>query len=197
VSGNVRPFLLSLFLLGSSAFAFAAPGELTAVERHCGPPGAESKETSPVTNQLQRTLIYNNALYLHFEPVAGGWTFTTAWNGHLPMTRGELEKRLPCFRNAMADAANDAATKAINPTIAAQTASQPANDAAFGIPHLWLIVALVITLLIFLILPSARQRRLNREARKPVERVYRKPDMVEYTSSTSVPIAKPIERDLE
>jgi len=185
-------WLFSLLLLASCTSAFAAPGELEAVVRHCGPPGAESKETSPVNGQLERTLIYRNVLLLHFQPVTGGWTFTTAWNNHLPMSRQELENRLPCFRNAMQEAATTP-NAAIDPTIAGQTASQSSNDATFGIPHFALIVFLVVTLLVFILLPSARQRKLAHEAKKPIERVYRKPDLEEYTPSTPPPA--PLNRD--
>jgi hypothetical protein len=198
VSGPVRAFILSLSLLASFSVALAEAGDLDAVEQHCGAPGAESKEISPVTNQLERTLIYNNALYLHFEPVGGGWSFTTAWNGHLPMSRAKLEERLPCFRNALTESTTaSAGVPSTDPSIAAQTNHLAANDFAFGIPHFGLIVLLVITLIVFLILPSARQRRLKREQSKPVEHIYRQPNLDEYTSSTSVPIARPIERKLE
>ena len=188
--------ILSLItLLASSVSAFAAPGELNAVVRHCGPPGAESKETSPVNGQLERTLIYNKVLYLHFEPVAGGWAFTTAWNNHLPMTRNELEGRLPCFRSAMQEAAASAPA-AIDPTIASQTTVQQAsNDTTFGIPHFALIVLLLITLLVFILLPSARQRKLAREAKKPIDRVYRAPNLDEHIDP--LPAPRPLNRDLD
>jgi hypothetical protein len=199
LTGRICRFLLALTLLGSSTSAFAVAGELTAVEHHCGPPSAESKETSEVTNQLERTLIYNyngNSLYLHFRPVAGGWSFTTAWNGHLPMSRQELENRLPCFRNAMQEAAAAApATTTVDPTISGQSLSHAVTDNTFGIPHFALIVLLVITLLVLLLLPSARQRQLARQARKPVEHVYRKPNLDEYESSTHR--AAPLSRDLD
>jgi hypothetical protein len=190
---HFRVFCLTLVLVGASSYAFAAPGDLTAVERHCGPPGAESKETSQVTNQLERTLIYNNTLYLHFQPVTRGWSFTTAWNGHLPMTRNELEGRLPCFQNAMKEAENAAkGISAVDPTIARQTAPL-ATEGTFGIPLLWLIVALVITLLIFIALPSSRQRHAARRARKPLKHIYRKPNLDEYIP----PSDPPVNRDLD
>ena len=196
LTGRFRDFLLFLALFGSSVAAFAVPGELAAVERRCGPPSAESKGISEVTNQLERTLIYYDSVYLHFQPVAGGWSFTTAWNGHLPMTRREVESRMPCFRVAMQDAASGAPVAAdIDPTIASQTINRPATNTSFGIPHLWLIVALVVTLLVFLIWPSARQRRLQREAKKPVDKIYRKPNLDEYSSAA--PPVEPIKRDLD
>jgi len=185
--------LLLITLPASSVSAFATPGELDAVVRHCGPPGAESKETSPVNGQLQRTLIYNKVLYLHFEPVAGGWGFTTAWNNHLPMTRNEVEGRLPCFRDAMKDAASTATT--MDPTIAVQSAPDSSNEGAFGIPHFGLIVFLVITLLVFIVVPSARQRRLARQNRKPVEHIYRKPNLDEHIDLPPPP--RPPDRDLD
>jgi len=160
--------------------------------RHCGPPGAESKETSQVDGQLRRTLIYNKVLLLHFEPVAGGWAFTTAWNNHLPMTRNELEGRLPCFHSAMQEAAASAPAT-IDPTIASQTPQQVSNDTTFGIPHFALIVLLFITLLVFILLPSARQRKLAREAKKPIKRIYRTPNLDEHVDPP--PPFRPLNRD--
>jgi len=183
--------LLSLALLVSSVIAFASTSELDAVERHCGPPGAESHETSPINGQLERTLIYNNVLLLHFAPAAGGWSFTTAWNKHLPMTRTEVENRMPCFRDAMQEAATSPST--VDPTIARQTNPQVFNNATFGIPHFTLIVVLTVTLLVFLILPSARQRKLEREKRKPVEHLYHKPNMDEYIPPPAPTV--PLNRD--
>jgi len=192
---RLQTFLLSLILLGSSITAFAAPGELDAVIQRCGQPGAESRETSPVTNQLERTLIYNGKTYLHFEPVAGGWAFTTAWNGHLPMNRSEIENRMPCFRQAMQDASKAAPNApTVDPSIANQRVQTANNDATFGIPHFALIVFLVVTLIVFLLLPSASQRQMAHERAKPVEHVYRKPNLDEYVS-TETP--KPLDRELD
>jgi hypothetical protein len=191
---NITAFLFVLVLFGSSVSAFAAPGELDAVVRRCGVPGAEDKRVSQTTNQIERTLIYRGVLYLHFEPVPGGWGFVSAWDNHLPMSRAELEHRLPCFRDAMQDAAKQTpAQTGVDPSIAAQTAQQPINDVTFGIPHFALIVLLAITLLVLLLLPSARQRKLAREARKPVEHVYRKPNLDEYIP----PPVQPTRHDLE
>ena len=190
---QIYRFLVLLTLLAGSVSAFAATSELDAVVRHCGPPGAESNENSPINGQLQRTLIYRGVLYLHFEPAPGGWGFTTAWNNHLPMTRAELEHRLPCFNNAMQDA--DSTASSVDPTIASQTAVNATNDATFGIPHFGLIVFLTVTLLVFLILPSARQRQLEREKSKPVEHIYRKPNMDEYILPPPRPA--PITRNLD
>jgi hypothetical protein len=193
VKTQIGRFLLLLALLASSVSAFADTSELDAVERHCGAPGAESKETSNTNGQLQRTLIYKGVLYLHFEPAPGGWGFTTAWNNHLPMTRAELERRLPCFRNAMQEA--DSTASSVDPTIASQTAANATNDATFGIPHFALIVFLTVTLLVFLILPSARQRQLEREKSKPIEHIYRKPNMEEYILPPTPPV--PITRNFD
>ena len=193
-------FLLSLILLASSVPAFAAPGELDAVIKRCGIPGGESKEISQVTNQLERTLIYNGNSYLHFEPVAGGWAFTSAWNGHLPMSRKEVENRMPCFHQAMQDAANAAPNASgIDPAIAQQSINPTANDATFGIPHFALIVFLVITLIVFLLLPSARQRQVAHEQAKPIERVYRQPNLDEYTSAPIAPqpLAHEVDREID
>ena len=194
---RLQTFLLSLILLGSSIPAFAAPGELDAVIQRCGQPGAESKETSQASDQLERTLIYNNGkTLLHFQPVAGGWVFTTAWNGHLPMTRNEIEKRMPCFRQAMEDAAKAAPNAApVDPSIANQRVQTVNNDATFGIPHFALIVFLVVTIIVFLLLPSARQRQLERQKSKPVEHVYRKPNLDEYTSTPAPP--EPLDHEID
>jgi hypothetical protein len=192
--------LLRLFLtlaaLTATLPALALPGELTAVERHCGNPQAESRETSQVTNHLQRTLIYNDLL-LHFEPMEQGWSFTTAWHGHFPMTRGELESKLPCFRDAMNEVAANAPANTLvpaDPAIAQQTAGQPI-DSSFGIPHLWLIAILVVTLILFIFIPSARQRKLRAAAatNAEAERVYRQPDV---ENAVAPPPAKHIDPDL-
>jgi hypothetical protein len=193
---RLQVFFLSLILLGSSASAFAAPGELNSVVLHCGPPGAESRETSQITGEQQRTLIYDNSLYLHFQPVATGWSFTTAWKGHLPMTRGEIENHMPCFRQAMQEAAAAVPVEpGIDPALAAQSVPPRNNNNSFGVPHLPLIVFLIITLLVFLIVPSARARRLARQQTKPVEHIYRKPNLEEYVSPTLPP--RPLDRDLD
>ena len=84
-------------------------------------------------------------------------------------------------RQAMEDAAKAAPNAAaVDPSIANQRVQTVNNDATFGIPHFALIVFLVVTLIVFLILPSARQRRLAREQAKPIEHVYRKPNLDEY-----------------
>jgi hypothetical protein len=152
--------LFSLLLAASPAFAL--PGDLDAVEQHCGQPRAESQEISQVTNQPERTLFYPNDVVLHFEAVLGGWTFTSGWHGNLPLSREDLQKRLPCFRNAMAQlsAQETASQPAIDPTIAAELSAhnEVAGSAPYGIPHFWLILLLCVLFFIGLLLPDPRSR---------------------------------------
>jgi len=177
-----KPLFLFL-LLGAcmpSAFPqqpqYGSPGEMDAVIRLCGNPRGISKGISPVTNTLQRNLMYSDTLILHFQPVKGGWGFTTGWDGHLPVTRQQLEARMPCFRQAMTEAAAAPAPKSnVDPTIADQTAAPAFNNANFGIPHLYLILVLVGIVLLFVLIPTAKQRRRRRLELE--ERNYRKPDV--------------------
>jgi hypothetical protein len=83
----------------------------------------------------------------------------------------------------------------IDPALAAQSVPPRNNNNSFGVPHLPLIVFLIITLLVFLIVPSARARRLARQQTKPVEHIYRKPNLEEYVSPTLPP--RPLDRDLD
>ena len=171
--GPFRWILIACLAVLTPFSAFALPGEAAAVIRHCGEPHAERFATSEVTNKPQRDLIYN-AVILHFEPLEGGWSFTTAWKGHFPMTRGELEKSLPCFRAAMQEVAA-APQPVIDPTIAGQTlATAPMSASTFGIPHLWLIVVLVVATLIIVLLPRRRKEPVNRIVEN---RPYRKPSL--------------------
>jgi hypothetical protein len=165
------PACLLVFALAPRAWA--VPGEAAAVLRECGPPSADQQVISPVTSQLERDLTYsNNDLILHFQPINGAWSFTTAWWGHLPATRNEVEKQFPCFRKAMEDAAN-APEPAIDPTLSAQSSAQEIDPRSFGIQHLWLIVVLVISLLAVAFWPSRRMRG----SAGPVQRGFRKPDL--------------------
>jgi hypothetical protein len=135
--------------------AFALPGEAVAVIAHCGQPTTESQEVSPVTGLTQRDLTYNNVI-LHFESMEGGWSFTTAWKGHLPVSRTKLETEMPCFRDAMHEVAARP-TKTPDPTIAADH-SVPQVGIHFGPVFLWLIFGLAVILVVFLALPTTRRR---------------------------------------
>jgi hypothetical protein len=148
--------------------AFALPGEATAVIAHCGQPTADSQGYSPVTGLAQRDLIYSGTI-LHFEPMENGWSFTTAWKGHLPVSRKKLETEMPCFRDAIQDVSAHPAQIA-DPTITAdKTVQQPGIH--FGTGFLWLIFFLAVILVIFVALPSTRRRVGRRvpvmERRKP------------------------------
>ena len=167
-----RMFLLAILVL-SALPAAALPGELDAVIRRCGTPHAQNYTTSQVTGRPQRDLIYSDSLLLHFEPEEGGWSFTTAWSGHFPVTRSSLETRLPCFRDALAEVAAKPAVT-IDPTIATQTNSPaPVSQTNFGIDHLWLIAVLVVITGVLLLIP--RRARKGDVASIPDVRRYRKP----------------------
>lgn len=179
--------IVAATLVFSTLPALAVPGEASAVIQRCGTPLADTQGISPVSNTHQRNLTYPNDLILHFEPLLGGWSFTTAWHSHLPMTRSELEEKLPCFREAMADAAA-APQPEMDPTIAADQASVRHVDMfTFGVPHFWLIVLLSVALVILIALPSKRP-----EPRRVDERTYRRPAIL------GVPAPKPhVDPDLD
>ena len=170
-----RSILCASVVALSASTAYGLPGEAAAVIRHCGKPTSESVGVNNATDQQQRDLTYND-LILHFAPEEGGWSFTSAWQGHLPATRGELEKSLPCFREAMREVAA-APAPAIDPTIASQSAT-PSEAApwTFGIPHFWFIVGLVVLLIVVGFLLPRRRRRLA-VSRVPVDRPYRRPSL--------------------
>ena len=176
---NLRGFTAFSALLLAAAVscpAFALPGEASAVIAHCGQPTAENRDTSPVTGHLQRDLYYGDTI-LHFEPMEGGWSFTTAWSGHLPVSRAGMEHKMPCFRDAMNEAASFP-QRAEDPTIAQQTVQSPViSSNGFGVPFLWVVLALVVVLIILVALPTARRRA----QRAPLleQRPYRKPDLSE------------------
>ena len=169
---------------------YGSPGEMDAVMRLCGNPKGISKGISPVTNTLQRNLIYSETLILHFQPIKGGWGFTTGWDGHVPVTRDQLIARMPCFRQAMAAAAAAPAAKpATDPTIADQTSTVPFNNANFGIPHLYLILILAGVVLLCVLIPTAKQRK--RKKAELENRNIRKPDVGEH-----IPPRKHLDPDL-
>ena len=167
---------VGVLLCVGSVSAFALPGELDAVVRHCGEPLQRSAETSQVTGKPQRDLIYKNVT-LHFEPEEGGWSFTTAWKGHFPVTRGILESEVPCFKTAMDEIAA-APRQAVDPTIADQTVgTAPMVTSTWGIPHVWSAV-LCVVLLVLVIALFPRRNRGGREVVLPVaDRPFRKPTL--------------------
>jgi hypothetical protein len=163
------------FLLSLSAIpAFALPGEAAAVIRTCGLPQSENIATSEVTNRLQRDLTYGETT-LHFIPDGAGWSFTTAWSGHLPISRSRLESIMPCFDEAMAQAA----TQPFSPTDPAIARQQTATSASvsantWGIPHFWPILTLVMLLVIFALWP---RRNPAVPSKLPPARRYRRPGL--------------------
>ena len=167
--------LLSIFAFALTPItASALPGEADAVVAHCGQPTGENQATSAVTGLMQRDLTYNGTT-LHFEPMGGGWSFTTAWHGHLPMSRTALEARMPCFRDAMQQVAA-APKQAVDPTIAIQSTVPQVSTTTFGISFLWVIAGLGFVLLLFVALPSTRRRRMKRLSLE--ERPFRRPKVL-------------------
>lgn len=166
--------------------AFALPGEANAVIAHCGQPTSDSQGVSPVTGLSQRDLIYAGTI-LHFEPMESGWSFTTAWKGHTPVSRTKLETEMPCLSDALKEVAARPVQVA-DPTITAdKTVQQPGIH--FGTGFLWLIFLLAVILVVFVALPSTR-RRVNR--RVPViER--RKPQLASMRFRRKRPTAKPVD----
>ena len=66
---------------------------------------------------------------------------------------------MPCFADAMAASAQERpAVTGIDPTIQSQTELPPANTGTFGIPHLWLILALAVVVVVLAFMPDARRR---------------------------------------
>ena len=158
---SLRWLVAAVLLASATVPAHALPGELEAVMRHCGVPHAQNYTTSQVTGRPQRDLIYNASTLLHFEPEEGGWSFTTAWEGHFPVTRSMLESRLPCFKAAMDEVAA-APAPVIDPTIAEQTANPaPVSQSNFGIDHMWLIIVLVVATALLVLLPRRRRAATN------------------------------------
>jgi hypothetical protein len=149
---TVLAFALTPF---SASTAFALPGEAKAVIAHCGQPTTQFQGVSPVTGLTQRDLTYTGTI-LHFEPMEDGWSFTTAWKGHLPVSRAKLETEMPCFRDAMQEVAARPALIA-DPTLTADHTAQP-TGINFGPTFLWIIFGLAVVMVIFLSIPSRRRR---------------------------------------
>ena len=173
-------------MLSLSAFASAADD--TAVVRHCGTPLSTNKALSPVTNEYTEDFFYPGDVVLHFLPMDGGWQLTSGWMRHLPVTRDGVAKRMPCVQEALAEVEH-APRPDIDPTISSQTVSAESRR-GFGIPFIWLIFALGITLAIYAVVPTPRKKLPER----PEPRImHRMPDIVVQErirqSSASRPIA--------
>ena len=143
------------------------------VIRHCGAPISEARHQSPVTNEFMRDLYYPNDVVIHFLPVDGGWQLTSAWMKHIPVTREGVANRMPCVRDALAEAALVPKPE-IDSTIAAQTV-QTESRRGFGIPFLWLIFFLILTLLIYTVYPTPRKPAPERPTPRAPQRL---PDAV-------------------
>jgi hypothetical protein len=160
-----------LVLLGAPMAAYGLPGEAAAVIQRCGTPDSENKAVSEVTNVMERDLTYGKII-MHFEPAEGGWTFRSAWDNHIPVTRNGLEARMPCFKEAMASVAA-APQQSVDPTIAEQSKVPAVPASGFGVPFLSLIAALAFVLILFVVAPT-RRKLANREM-DPNKRPYRRP----------------------
>ena len=145
---------MGLVLCSSGAFASATDD--TAVIRHCGAPLSQDRHRSPATNEFTEDFFYPDDVVIHFLPVDGGWQLSSAWMRHIPVTRDGVADRMPCVKDALAEAAL-APRSQEDPTIATQTI-QNESRRGFGIPFLWLIFFLILTLLVFIVIPTPRKR---------------------------------------
>ena len=152
---RVRSAAFLVLALGA-ANAVASPVDDAAVIRHCGAPLSQDKHRSPATNAFTEDFFYPDDVVIHFLPLDGGWELGSAWMRHIPVTRDGLADRMPCVKDALAEAAL-APRPLEDPTIAAQTI-QTESRRGFGIPFLWLIFFLVLTLLVFVLIPTPRKR---------------------------------------
>ncbi|HEY4355445.1 MAG TPA: hypothetical protein VGN16_06840 [Acidobacteriaceae bacterium] len=139
--------------------AFATPNDDVAIIRHCGHPLQDKREVSQASGKWQRDLYYDNDVVFHFQPVGGGWDLTSAWDRHIPLSREGLAAKFPCVRDALAEAAGakDSVADRMDPTIAVQT-RVPREGGTFGIPQLWLILLLGVTVVLAVLLPNRRRR---------------------------------------
>jgi hypothetical protein len=142
---RLRAMVSLLFLFSFCTVpVFALPSEAAAVLEQCGAPTSQSHGISPLNARDERNLVYGD-LTMHFTPMDGSWSFTTAWRSHLPVTRNELARQMPCFARAMQEAAA-APQPVVDPTIAQETTQ--VKTVNFGIPYFWWIVVLTIVLLV-------------------------------------------------
>jgi len=168
--------LAMLFTLMPALPALAESGDAAAVIRYCGAPSSEHQGVSDVTGKMQRDLSYGG-LILHFVPEEDGWSFQSGWYDHLPLTEKMTEARLACFQQAMAASqAEKPGGAAIyeDPTIRQEAPAPAGNESTFGIPHLWLILALAVLVAAFLLLPARKRQQATmadvekmRQRRKP------------------------------
>lgn len=188
----LRPITFFALLAASVPVAFGAAADDTAVIHYCGAPLSTNKALSPATNEFTEDFFYPDDVVLHFLPMNGGWQLTSGWMRHIPVTRDGVAKRMPCVQEALSEVEHSPRPE-IDPTIASQTVSREARR-GFGIPFLWLIFALGITLAIYAVVPTPRKKLPER----PEPRIlHRMPDVVVQErirqSSASRQVARPEE----
>jgi hypothetical protein len=154
---STRAFAL-IAVLFSPLSAFALPGDAAAVLSHCGAPTSDYQTTSPVTGKAERNITYGDTI-LHFEPSEGGWSFMSAWKGHLPQSRDKVMARMPCFSDALEESAAKPVAVA-DPTIAQDKDVAPIGI-QFGTLFLWLIFAMIAVIIIFALMPYSRRRQVK------------------------------------
>ncbi len=162
-------FAVLLLTLSAASAAVASPTDDTAVIRHCGPPLSQNRAQNPATNEFTEDFFYPADVVIHFLPVDGGWTLDSAWMRHIPVSRDGLADRMPCVREALTEAA-EAPKPLVDSTIAAQTV-QSESRRGFGIPFLWLIFLLILTLLVAVIIPTPRKREPERPLPRAPQRL--------------------------
>ena len=182
----MRNHAFAALLMSTLAFPLLAEtGDAAAVIQYCGTPTSEHQGISDVTSKMQRDLAYGG-LILHFVPAEDGWSFQSGWYDHLPLTEKMTEARLACFQRAMAASRAEqpgGSSASEDPTIRQQVIPPAGNESTFGVPHLWLIIALVVLVIIFFLLPRAKRQQPTvsevermRQRRKPriLDRPFRK-----------------------
>lgn len=153
---------IAILPIALSLPAAAAPGDADTVIRHCGQPSGEGIANSVVTERLQRDLIYG-PMRLHFIPDGAGWSFSTAWSGHLPVSRAQTEARMPCVRQALAESEAAQPLASADPTIAMEVPSTATISAnTWGIPRLPLLFLLVLMVIALALIPWGRKHRRPR-----------------------------------
>ncbi len=184
--------LLALFAVATiSLSAFASASDDSAVVRHCGAPLSTNKALSPVTNEFTEDFFYPDDVVLHFLPMGGGWQLTSGWMRHLPVTRDGVAKRMPCVQEALAEVEH-APRPEIDPTISSQTISAESRR-GFGIPFIWLIFALGITLAIYAVVPTPRKKLPER----PEPRIlHRMPDVVVQERIRQSSVSRPVVKEI-
>lgn len=155
-----RLLLVFAFVPAFCLSAIAAPADADAVIRHCGQPSGENIAKSAVIGRLQRDLAYP-PMRLHFVPDGSGWSFTTGWSGHIPLSRTQVESRMPCVRDGLAESEGLAlSTPAADTTISQEVPSTATiSTTTWGIPRLPLPGLLAAVVIILALLPGVRKRR--------------------------------------